>query len=558
MRLSKGRHLLTASALYAVFAAVIILVLVPLAFLIKSALTKGSPWTAAPFSLFNFSAILTDPIWQSALANSLILAFGSVIQATVTGVALAWLICRTDLPLKRFFESALIIPFFLTSYIGAIAWVILIEPKIGILNQVTNLVLGATPFNAYTIGSMIWVMGLYQTPLVFLLSLATFRGIDGAFEEAAYSTGAGTLRTLRTVTLRLATPGILAAMILTFVSAIENFGIPALMGIPERINIASALIWTDLTNTVPQYGDAAAASMILLAMGLVPIIFYQALTRRSERFVTTHGKATRPFVFPLRSYKIPALAFCTAYLLLSVIIPISTLVFVSFQRFMSFSETSFTLTNYSELFNGQFGTSLLNSIVLAVVGSIACVTIATFLSYTSLKTKLFGRGAIAYVVVLPRALPGIALGVAMLVAYLPTPLYGTFALLVIALVTRFIPFGFYSVSSNMTQISDELIDAARVCGGNRLTQIRRIYLPLLRQGIISAWIFLFVFMISEVSVLILLITNTNIASVQILLNYLNGDLTVVISAATVLTLIIFTVVYVVRKISKVEFSVGGI
>ena len=295
-RLAAYQTLLLAAVLIVVLAA---LVLPPFVFLLKASVVdaqRGGEW-----SLANFEAVLGSRRFLAISANSLVFAAGSAVVALAIGWTTAWIVERTNTPLKPLAYLTAIISLGTPYILYVTAWLLLFG-KAGPVNQLYRTLTGTSDvlIDVYSMPGMIMVEGFLWSPLAFLLVGATLRNANPELEEAARVSGAGTWMTIRRVTLRLSLPSILALAMLVFIRAIEAFEVPALVGLPGRISVLTTDIYGNMVaKAPPDIGGASALSVLMLALVLVLLAIYGRLSRHAERFATITGKGFRPRPFDL-------------------------------------------------------------------------------------------------------------------------------------------------------------------------------------------------------------------------------------------------------------------
>ncbi len=545
------KQLLTVGAAYIILGT---LVLVPIGGLFLSAFRIDAIDQPSIWTLKNFSTVLFSRGFINAFKVTVIISGEAVILATIVGVLLAWLIARTDIPHKRILEPLNLIPFYLSSLVGALSWEILAAPKSGILNLMLTegLGLSSPPFNIYSITGMGLVLGLFYTPYVYLFTIGSLQNMDPALEEAGRVSGASTLSTMMRITLPLAGPAILSASILVFILTASIFAVPLVLGGPGRLHTVSTLIWSYLELYPPNYNAAAALSCILLLLTIFLVILqYRILARR--RFYTVTGKGYRPRLIHLGPWRWAAFGVNVAYLGV-VLLPFLVLVFISFVPGWvgGLNFAKFSLDNYKTviLVNEVTQRGLLNSAIIAVFGASLGVIGFTILAAMITRSSLPARMGLDFIGMSPVAFPGIVLGVGFLVAWIKTPLYGTLWILMLAYVVHFMPTGLRSMSATLGGISPDLDECARVSGATWLGAFRRILIPLMWPGLMSTWLLLFVIFMREVSSSMMLFVHgtetISIALIQIMDYETQGA-----SAAfgVLLTLIILIGVYFFRRLT---------
>lgn len=455
-------------------------------------------------------AFLATPTMLASIWNSLVIASGGTMLATVVGVALAWINARTSTPGRGVLELLNLVPFFLSPYVGAICWIYLTAPRSGLLNNLLRQI-GITndPLSPYSLGGMIWVLSLFFVPYIYLFTVAPLRRMDASLEEAARTAGCGLIETARRVTLPVVLPGILSGAIIVFVSSAGEFGVPLALGHPHGLGTLTTQIFV-LTQDLPaKYNRAAAAGAVLALISLVCVWVQQRLIARRD-FTTVSGKSTQPRLINLGRWKWAALGFNLLYLLCAVVLPLAALFFASTSRSWTgeIKPESMTLDHYAYVFSSPVSTAgIRNSLILSTVGATLGVLIGLFLAYAIHRGKLPGRRALDFISTVPIGVPGIVLAIGILMAYIPTPLYGTLLILLVGYISRYMPYGQRNVSSVLLALSPDLEQSARTAGASWLTTMRRVIVPLVLPGMISAWVLLFVIFIRELPISILLYTS---------------------------------------------------
>jgi iron(III) transport system permease protein len=490
--------------------------LFPTGMLFYGSFTTAPLGEQGPMSLTNYRAAYSDPETFRLLLDSCVFALGSSIVSLVLSLTLAWITVRTNAPMKGIFELTAILPNVFPPVLIAIAWTLLASPTVGLLNAALKAVfnLSEGPLNIYSMPGLIFVEGLILTPLAFLIICAALRGMDPALEESARILGSTQWQIVRRITLPLMRPAILAAGTLNFVRALESFDTPAIIALPARIEVFTTKIYREaLAAYPPNYNLAATYGVSLLVIALVFVVIYQRFTSRVETFATVTGKGYRPHIIDLGRWKHAASAGALSILVLMVVLPVTMLFLISILPYyhVPTAETIklATLKHYAYIFeNERVYRGIGNSLFLALGGATAAMFLAALVGYITVKTKVVGRGLLEGLTFLPWAFPSTALAIGLLWGYvqMPVPIYGTIWILMIAYVTRFMPFGLRSVTSTIVQIHKELEEASRVCGAGLWMTLRRILFPLMRPGLIAGWILLMTIFMREFSLSLFLYT----------------------------------------------------
>lgn len=524
------------------------LVLYPVGWLIWGAFHNGPPGAAEGWTLENFSAVFADANYWLVVWRSILVGVGVTVLATAIGAPLAWLTVKTDLPGKRWVELSAIVPFFTSTFIGALAWIMLGNPTNGVLKLWFGI-----PINVYSVGGIIWVTALYMAPYMYLFTAAALRNMDTTFEEASFISGAGLWRTLTRITFPLILPALLSAMTLVFVISIGIFGVAAILGFPARINLLATDIYVRALLIPPRFG-AATVSALTLVVITAALVMLQRWVLRSGSYALVSGRGFRIKLYALGKWKAVAHAWCFLYALLAVILPAFVLIKVSLQPYPTPNFGPWTLENWTIFFNDdQLLSTLLRSLYLSTGGATLCVLLTAMIAYIIQRSRAPGRKLLEHVSVMPIGIPGIVLGLAMIWAYITWSIWGTLWVVILAYVTLFMPYGVRALGANIVQIHPELEESSRVHGASWFRTLRLVMLPLLRPGIYSTWILLFIIFIREISAAVLLTTtNTRLFPVLIFEKWSAGAFNIMCAGALLLTIIMFAVIMLFKWGFKVD------
>jgi iron(III) transport system permease protein len=484
------------------------LVLVPVAMLLYTSVRVEEFGEPAYFSLKNYTEFVLSPRILRSIGNTLVVSTGATLVAGFFGITLAWIHARTNTPGRRLLEPLTLVPFFLSPYVGAIAWSYLAAPRVGMLNGWLRALLGleTDPLSVYNRWGIVWVLALFFTPVMYLFVIGSLRRMDPALEESARTSGSGILQATRRVTLPLATPGILSGAILVFVSSAGEFGVPLALGSPFKIETMTTQIYNLTSGSAIDYNASAALSTVLAALTLAFIFVHRRIVV-PRGYTTITGRGYRPTLLDLGRWRYAALGFNLVYVLMAVILPLLALFLVSISvRWEGrFDPRALTLANYAYVFTYPLSArALWNSLKLAVAGATICMALALLVGFAIHRGRARGRAALDLVSSLPVGFPGIVLAMGVLITYIQSPLYSTLGILLVGYVTRYIPYGQRMVSSVLLALSPELDQSSRTSGASWLTTVRRITLPLLKPGIVAGWLLLFVIFLREFPISVLL------------------------------------------------------
>jgi iron(III) transport system permease protein len=461
------------------------------------------------FTLQNYVRAFGDPEAYPLLLNSFIFGLGAAGLSVIFALALAWITIRTNAPFRRLFELTAIIPNILPPILVSISWVMLLNPSNGLINGLFVKILGLEkgPFNIYSMAGLIFVEALILTPLAFLIIAAALKSMDPSLEESAKTLGSGELGVMSRITFPLMRPAILAAATLNFVRAVESFDTPAIIALPARIEVFTTKIWREALGSFPTNHNLAATYGVgILMIALLFVYLYRRFTSQVESFSTVTGKGFRPHQIDLGKWKYLASAVAFLLLVLLVVLPILVLLLVAILPYYHVPTwqtwNNLTLDHFRYIWaTPRVHRAFANSLFLALMGATVCMLLASLASYITVRTKLAGRGILEGLVFIPWAFPGTALALGLLWAYIdfPIPVYATIWIILIAYVTRFLPYGMRAVSSTIIQVHKELEEASVACGAGFLTTFRRVLIPMMRPGVMAGWIILVTIFMREFS-----------------------------------------------------------
>lgn len=532
---------------------------VPLVMLLYGSIRSapiGEP--GATYTIQNYIKAYFDKEFYLLLLNSVYYALGTCTLTFLIGTFLAWVSERTNTPFKKLFVVMSLIPFIIPGILSTISWILLLSPKIGLINIAVKDVLGleSAPFNVYSMWGMIWAESIHLYPLVFLLMSASFRNMDTSLEEAALTAGSSTVQTFCRVTLPLMRPAMFSLLLINFVRGIEAFEVPALIGVPAKISVFTTKIFLAIHQFPSDFGLAGAYAVTLLAISTVGVLLYGRLTRREERYATVTGKGYRPRVIDLGAWKYLTLGISFLIFSLAVILPVFVLLWSSFIPYYGVPSrelmAKMTFANYQYIVNYPLAlTALKNSFYLSVGSATLVMLLTSIIAWITVKTKLPGRALLDNMTFIPIAMPGIVLGVSLIWVYLtlPIPIYGTIWVLLLAYITKFMPYGIRAASASMIQINKELEEASLTAGGTWFQTFRKVVLPLLMPGFTAGWIYISIIALRELSTSILLYSyNSTVLSIMAFDLWEGGQYTYVCALGVLMVLLLITMAFTARKL----------
>lgn len=511
----------------------LVLMVPPVVYLVQVSLhTSRIDGSLGDFTTRHYSGIFYNPRFLNNLLNTCIFAGGSAVVAIVLGAIQAWIVERTDTPFRQFTFLTAILSLSMPQVLYTIGWLLLLG-KSGPLNDLLRIYTGEqdAAFNVYSMTGMILVEGLTWSPLSFLLLSSVFRSVDASFEEAAMMSGSSIIQTLRRVTLPLATPALLALLLLIVIRCFEAFEIPALVGSPGRVRVITTDIYDAVHKTIPaNYGQAGAFSVMLFVIVVFLLQLYHRLNRHAERYQTITGKGFRPRVMRLGRLRYFTAGVLILFFAMLIVLPIGIILLASLQGFYErvslAAFTNMTLENYRHVFKSEsFRDSIGNTLILGSATATAVCCLTAILAWLVVRRQ---RGAwlLDQLAMVPLVFPALVLGLAFMQIYLNLPFafYGTLASVIFASMVRYLPYGMRYSYAGVLQIHKEIEEAASVAGANAFTVFRRIVLPLIGPALLTCWLFVFLLSVRAVSMAILLVgPNSQIIAVSLFDLWVNGQ-----------------------------------
>jgi len=511
------------------------LVVYPVLTLLLGALTDTNPvvdgLSLRHLSVTNFLTVLANPNVAEALFNTLVACGGGTLIAVAIGLLFSWIVVRTNTPGKVVIAAASVLPLFAPPLVAGVAWSILGSPKTGLINTIFKWAGLDWHVDFYSMWGLVFVFGIYYAPYVYMFTSSALRNMDPSLEEAAEISGASAFSTLFTVTFPLIMPAIVSGMLLSFIVMLGIYGVPAVLGAPANINVLTTYIFK-LTNWSPPLYNTAAAVAIILMVVTGGLVYLQQKVLSGRSYTTVAGKAFRPRSLDLGRWRWFTFALGLVYLIVVVVLPMLALIVAAFRKFMFIRDVSalfdtraYSLMHFNAIFDNPLTLrSIYNALEVGIITAVFGGALAFAIGYTIHRTRLPGRRAIDLISTVPVAIPGLVVGVAYLWAWIGIPggLYGTFWILALAFIARFMPDTVKSLSTSFMQIHRELEEAAWVCGKGVLGTIATVVLPLARPGVLASMTLLFVLAIRELGSSLFLYTSDTMVMSVLLLDYYEG------------------------------------
>ncbi|PAD20707.1 ABC transporter permease [Terribacillus saccharophilus] len=500
-QLDKGRH----SALRKLPILVVILILfffflLPIVRLILMSFTYGES-----VSFGAYSEVLKESVTWKTLWNTIYIVLGSTVLSMILGITMAAIMAYTDVRGKAVMQLFIYLPFIIPSYITTLAWVQFFSSS-GPLGGVPDWLIP----NLYSVGGIIFVLGISHYPLVYLMTVQVFRRIPRDAELAAFVSGASRFTCWRKVIIPMALPGICSGALLAFLSNLDNFGVPAFLGIPANIRVLSTYIYEQVIGYGPSAFSRAAVLSVLLGIVAVAATLIQVwLLRRSKVTETTVADNEPRIQLPSSQRRILQTVLWI-FLFGTSLVPFLAMGTVSLVQAYGIDLTweNLSLGNYRYILfeDEKVIRSLGNSLLLGLITAIVCLVFGTiFAYYRSHKQGIFPK-VLEAIITMPYALPGTVLALCIILMWMqPLPgwypgIYGTPAILLIAYITRFFVLQFRGSYTAFSQLDVRMEEAARTNGANLFTRWRQILLPLILPGVLSGALLVFLTSLTELTV----------------------------------------------------------
>lgn len=465
----------------------------PAIMLVIGSFRSAPPFLPGRWSLAAWRSALDNPGLTQAVLNSLNFAFVTTTISLLIAVLLAFVSERTDAPLRRLITPALLLMFVIPGLFYAIAFTLLLNPYTGILNDALRALTGWSPdwLNAEGWIGIYAVLVLKKTPMMYLFIVGAFKALDAAQEEAARIAGASAWRALASVTLPGLAPALTSAALLGVVTGLQVFDPVLILGAKQKITVVSTLLMNQLAGaTKPDYPAAAVISTVFVAfVGLLYIVQQRLLGERGFVSVAGKGRDRRPV--RLRRAR-PLVAILVAlYLVLSFVLPVGALVFASFQSVPGVYH-GLSLQAYQDVLQWpRVWQALKVTAVLALTVGGLGVALAFGLAEFGRHLGKRGASILGFFTLLPMAMPGVVVAVAISWAYLClpglSPLYGSIWLIALALLVTVIPFASQIARAAVAQIAPVLSESARISGAGPVQTFFDVVLALAAPTFVAGW-----------------------------------------------------------------------
>ena len=542
-----------------VVAFLVIFEVIPLSYLlIRSLFPKGS------FSLDSFKRVYTYDLNWTALINTVIISGLTTLFGVILAFPLAFLVGRTDMYGKKFFRTLFVTTYMVPPYVGAMAWLRLLNPNAGVLNkflmQIFNL--SKAPFNIYTVGGIVWVLTCFYYPYAFITISRAMEKMDPSLEEASKISGASPIKTLMTITIPMMTPSIIAAGLLVFVASASAFGIPSIIGAPGQIYTVTTRI-IDFVHIGSEEGlnDAMVLAVFLMAIANI-VLYVTTFVIGKRQYITMSGKSTRPNIVELGKWRMPITVIISIFSFFVVILPFVTVALTSFTINMGkpIGLSNMSMSAWNKVFSrASILSSTKNSIIAGLAAAFFGIVISCIMAYLLQRTNVKGKRIPDFLITLGSGTPSVTIALALIISMsgkFKINIYNTLTIMIIAYMIKYMLMGMRTVVSAMSQVHPSLEEAAQISGANWLRMLKDVTVPLIGASIVAGFFLIFMPSFYELTMSTLLYSsNTKTIGYELYIYQTYHSQQVASALATAILLFVIIINYLLNKLTKGQFSI---
>ena len=542
-----------------VVAFLVIFEVIPLSYLlIRSLFPKGS------FSLDSFKRVYTYDLNWTALINTVIISGLTTLFGVILAFPLAFLVGRTDMYGKKFFRTLFVTTYMVPPYVGAMAWLRLLNPNAGVLNkflmQIFNL--PKAPFNIYTVGGIVWVLTCFYYPYAFITISRAMEKMDPSLEEASKISGASPIKTLMTITIPMMTPSIIAAGLLVFVASASAFGIPSIIGAPGQIYTVTTRI-IDFVHIGSEEGlnDAMVLAVFLMAIANI-VLYVTTFVIGKRQYITMSGKSTRPNIVELGKWRMPITVIISIFSFFVVILPFVTVALTSFTINMGkpIGLSNMSMSAWNKVFSrASILSSTKNSIIAGLAAAFFGIVISCIMAYLLQRTNVKGKRIPDFLITLGSGTPSVTIALALIISMsgkFKINIYNTLTIMIIAYMIKYMLMGMRTVVSAMSQVHPSLEEAAQISGANWLHMLKDVTVPLIGASIVAGFFLIFMPSFYELTMSTLLYSsNTKTIGYELYIYQTYHSQQVASALATAILLFVIIINYLLNKLTKGQFSI---
>lgn len=469
-----------------------------------------------------FSSVSVDLFWRP-LVNTLSVSVGAILISLVIGGSLAWLLSRTDMFARRWFATALIVPYMLPAWTFALAWTTLFKNRTVGGQPGWFEAMGFTPpdWLAYGQVPITIILALHYTPFVILLFGSALRRFDSQLEDSARILGARRYQVAWQIIMPLMRPALLSSMVLIFAKCLGEFGVPYVLGLPVKFDVLSTSLFRSISSRQTGVAGVVAASIMLI--GIITLLIDAKLVREARRFVTIGSKGSMNRQSRLGKLRVPATVFAACIFVLSVGLPLLTLFLSTIMKMPGrFSFDNFTLDYWigqnlntiafptGILLTPDLWNAALNTLMIVGFASVTSGILGLLVGYVVIRTPVRPLSIfLRQVTFLPYLVPGIAFAAAYLSLFAvqrgPIPaLYGTMYILILALIADQMPYASRAGISAMMQLGKDPEEAAQISGAGWFKRMIMIVIPIQKGSLVTGVLLPFISGIKGLSLFVVL------------------------------------------------------
>ena len=535
--------------------------LMPLVYMVIKAFFPDSD-----FSYDTFKRLYTYSLNLDALRNTCIAALSTMVVGTLLAFPLAWLVGRTNLYGRKFFRSLFVLTYMVPPYVGAMAWLRLLNPNVGTINQWIRAVLHLSdapgPLNVYSLPGLIWVLSTFYYPYAFITISRAMEKMDPSLEEASRISGASPMKTVFTVTMPLMMPSLISGALLVFISAASCYGIPSIIGSPGRVHTVTTRIVEYVSLGQQGLNDATGMAVFLMVVAIL-ILFLSDVVLAKKQYITVSGKSVSPAIVDLRRWRLPVTVLVSLFAVIVILIPFATIFSTSFKIDVGksmLSSGNFTLTNWKTVF-GRIETMncLKNSLLYGAVAATVGIVIACTMSYLLQRTKIRGRKIPDFLITLGSGTPSVVIALGLIMTMkgnFGINIYNTAYIMIVAYLIKYLMMGMRTVVSAMSQIHVSLEECSQISGASWLKTMFRITGRLIFPSIAAGWFLIFIPSFYELSMTTLLYSSTTkTIGFQLYEYWTFTSQPMACSMAFGILMIVVILNFVLNRLTKGEFSI---
>ena len=532
--------------------------------------------TEPDLTLQNYIDAIDSYLFRRVLPNTAVVGIGTVAVVLFFSVPLAWLLHRTNVPLRELWTTLIAVAVIVPGFLKAMGWILLLSPKIGLINKFLMGLFGLeqAPFSITNVWGIAFVQGLMLTPTMFFLLAGPVRSMDPSLEEAAQVSGATLWKTMRRVSLPVLWPAILGGAIYVLMTAISIFEVAALLGGIGATPVLATELFLNTTpigseGAIPRYGMAGVYGLLIAIPSLIALFYYRRVIERGHRYAVVTGKGYRPRDFDLGRCRYLGLLFVLFYLLLAVVLPLLMLLWASLlPRLAMPSVEALSLVSLKRYWGimdiiGGYGV-IANTVVLVVATPTVVLFFSFMISWVVVRTRVWGRGMMDTIAMLPHAIPGLGFAFALTVVaiiaakWVPwLPLYQTLGVIILANAVNRLSYATRITNAALLQVGRELEESAQVCGARRLGTMWWVMVPLIRPSLVFGGLWTGLLVFREISMALMLSgPNNQVLSVRIWAKWESGALSEASALGVVMVLVMGILIFVLQRRERLQLVEG--